>query len=129
MIPDSGCAEEREGALSSGEGDGLGVTASFSVSSLQTQTVRSVKPQNHREITPQIAKHTHTHARAPFVISQLLLQHEDFGLELVPLVEDVPQLLQGEAGSVGVLGVQAAPRLLVAQGLLRRRGERTMRGQ
>lgn len=63
LIPDSGCAEEREGALSSGEGDGLGVTASFSVSSLQTQTVRSVKPQNHREITPQIAKHTHTHTR------------------------------------------------------------------
>lgn len=56
--------------------------------------------------------------RPPSVIGQLLLQQEDFGLELVPLVEDVPQLLQGEAGSVGVLRVQAGPRLLVAQGLL-----------
>lgn len=42
LIPDSGGAEEREGALSSGEGEGLGVTASFSVSSLQTQTSRRV---------------------------------------------------------------------------------------
>lgn len=56
--------------------------------------------------------------QAPFVVRQLLLQHEDFGLQLVPLVEDVPQLLQGEPGPVGVLGVQAAPRLLVTQGLL-----------
>lgn len=67
--------------------------------------------------------------QAPFVIGQLLLQHEDFGLELVPLVEDVPQLLQGEAGSVGVLRVQAAPRLLVAQGLLAQREERMMKRQ
>lgn len=63
---------------------------------------------------------------APSVIGQLLLQHEDFGLELVPLVQDVPQLLQGEAGTVGVLRVQAAPCLLVAQGLLQQREERTM---
>lgn len=68
------------------------------------------------------------HKISPFVISQLLLQHEDFGLELVPLVEDVPQLLQGEAGSVGVLRVQADPRLLVAQGFLPQRGEGVTRG-
>lgn len=67
--------------------------------------------------------------QAPLVISQLLLQHEDFGLELVPLVEDVPQLLQGEAGSVGVLRVRAAPRLLVAQGLLPQREEGMMKRQ
>lgn len=57
--------------------------------------------------------------RAPFVVGQLLLQQEDFGLELVPLVEDVPQLLQGKPGPVGILGVQSS-HLVVAQRLLAR---------
>ncbi len=56
------------------------------------------------------------------------MQHEDFGLELVPLVQDVPQLLQGEAGPVRVLWVEAS-RLLLAQSLLPRDESVTKRKQ
>lgn len=45
---------------------------------------------------------------APFVIGYFFLQHEDLGFELVPLVEDVPQLLEGEARPVGVFQVEGA---------------------
>ena len=58
----------------------------------------------------------------PLVVRELLLQQEHLGLELVPLVEDVPQLLQGEARPVGVLLVQAR-RLLLPLSLLQ--GHRT----
>lgn len=55
--------------------------------------------------------------RVPFVVGQLLLQQKHFGLELVPLVQDVPQLLQGEPGPVWVLWVFDCS-LLLAQRLL-----------
>lgn len=45
------------------------------------------------------------------------MQQEDFGLELIPLMKNIPQLLQGEPGPVGVLRVQAS-HLLLAQRLL-----------
>lgn len=43
--------------------------------------------------------------RSPLVVRQLLLQQKHFGLEFVPLVEHVPQLLQCEPGAVGVLEI------------------------
>lgn len=48
LIPDSGGADQRDGALGSGEGDGLGLAASFSVSSLQRRTNRRVSVQSWR---------------------------------------------------------------------------------
>lgn len=113
LIPDSGCVEERERLLGSGEGEVLGVTVSSSVSSL----ARVKNSAGQSKIKPRFATTSYSDRWAPFVVRQLLLQQEDFGLELVPLVEDVPQLLQGEPGPVGVLQVWAR-RLLVAQRLL-----------
>lgn len=49
----------------------------------------------------------------PFVIGQLFLEHKDLSLELVPLMQDIPQLLQGEAGSAGLLLLQAGSILLL----------------
>lgn len=43
--------------------------------------------------------------RSPLVVCQLFLQQKHLGLELVPLMQHVPQLLQREPGAVGVLGV------------------------
>lgn len=42
LIPDSGCVEERERLLSLGEGEGLGVTVSSSVSSLPGRKIQQV---------------------------------------------------------------------------------------
>lgn len=86
LIPDSGCADERERVLSSGEGEGLGVTVSSSVSSLQNTIIQRLAV-----VTDCfLLRLKYLCLRVPLVISQLLLQQEDFGLKLVPLVEDVP---------------------------------------
>lgn len=124
LIPDSGGAEERERVLSSGEGEGLGVTTSSSVSSLRKN---KKKPHHDHQPYPvlwDLLRLTYKYLRVPSVVRQLLLQHEDFGFKLVPLVEDVPQFLQGETGPVGVLWVQTSARALVAQCLLARRDKR-----
>lgn len=39
----------------------------------------------------------------PFVIGQLFLEHKHLSLEFVPLLQDIPQLLQGEAGLAHLL--------------------------
>ena len=42
---------------------------------------------------------------SPLIVCQLLLQQKHFGLELVPLVQHIPQFLQCEPGAVGVLEI------------------------
>lgn len=49
----------------------------------------------------------------PFVIRQLFLEHKHLSLEFVPLMQDIPQLLQGEAGFAGLLLLQAVSILLL----------------
>lgn len=58
----------------------------------------------------------------PFVVGHLLLQHEDFGFQLVPLVQDVSELLKCEAGAVGVFEVQISC-VLITQRLLQVRSD------
>lgn len=62
-------------------------------------------PQTPHTAPPERSQPTSCQGHSPLVVCQLLLQQKHLGLELVPLMQHVPQLLQRESGAVGVLEI------------------------
>lgn len=98
LILDSGRSVE----LVHGGGDG---TRKPKLKSSSASSLRNNDRVHHRHC-PVRSVEVISLINIPFVIRQLFLEHKHLSLEFVPLVQDIPQLLQGEAGFAGLLLLQ-----------------------